>query len=110
MTEFMTKIFYLIKSKKQHKVLKVQTTKAQSMTPVLVFLKDFIYLFLERGKGGRKRRRETSMCGCPSCDPYWDLACNPGTCPDWELNRQAFASQSSAQSTEPHQPGPVSFL
>ena len=28
------------------------------------FLKDFTYLFLE-GKGGRKRRRETSMCGTP---------------------------------------------
>ena len=24
--------------------------------------KDFIYLFLQRGKGGRKRGRETSMC------------------------------------------------
>ena len=27
---------------------------------------DFIYLFLERGKGERKRGRETSMCGCLS--------------------------------------------
>ena len=34
-----------------------------------------------------------------------DLACNPGTCPDWELNRRPFASQARAQSTEPHQPG-----
>ena len=30
----------------------------------------FIYLFLERGKGGRKRRRETSMCGCLSLGPH----------------------------------------
>ena len=34
-----------------------------------------------------------------------DLACNPGTCPDWELNQQPFGSQSGTQSTEPHQPG-----
>ena len=26
------------------------------------FFKDFIYLFLERGAGGRKRGRGTSMC------------------------------------------------
>ena len=31
-----------------------------------------IYLFIFReGKGGRRRGRETSMCGCPSCAPYW---------------------------------------
>ena len=34
--------------------------------------KDFIYLFIFRDrKGGRKRGRETSMCGCLSCTPYW---------------------------------------
>ena len=35
-----------------------------------IFLKDFIYSFLE-GKGGRKRGKETSMCGCLLCTPYW---------------------------------------
>ena len=41
--------------------------------PHLFFLKIlFIYLFLERkGKGGRERGRETSMCGCLSCAPHW---------------------------------------
>ena len=34
------------------------------------FIKDFIYLFLDR-KEGRKTGRETSMCGCLSCTPYW---------------------------------------
>ena len=34
--------------------------------PFILFYKDFIYLFLQ-GKGGRKRRRETSVCGCVSC-------------------------------------------
>ena len=31
---------------------------------IVGFCKDFICLFLERGKGGRQRRRETSMFGC----------------------------------------------
>ena len=33
----------------------------------------FMYSFLEgrEGKGGRKRKRETSMCGCLSCVPHW---------------------------------------
>ena len=48
------------------------------------------------GKGGRKRGRETSMCGryidlvashmCPS----GDLACNPGMYPDWEAKLATF--------------------
>ena len=37
--------------------------------------------------------------------PTGDLACNPGMCPDWELNWRPFNSQSGTQSTEPHQPG-----
>ena len=36
------------------------------------------------------------MCGCFSCTLYWgDLTCNPGMCPDWELNRRHFGSQSA---------------
>ena len=50
----------------------------------LLFFKDFIYLFLERGRK-RERGRETSMCGCLSSAPYW--APGPQTrsmCPDRE--------------------------
>ena len=69
-----------------------------------------MYLFLEKGKGRRKRGTETSMCGCLLCAPYWGPGmcpdmCNPGMCPDWELNWQPFGSQAHAQSTELHQPG-----
>ena len=32
-----------------------------------------------------------------------DLACNPGTCPDWKSNWQHFGSQGGAQSSEPQQ-------
>ena len=72
-----------------------------------IFFKDFIYLFQKEERGGRKRGRETSMCGCLSCTPYQrpDLACNPNMCPDWELNQPPFGLQAGAQSTEPHQPG-----
>ena len=35
------------------------------------FKKDFIYLFLERGKVGRKKGRERSMCGCLLHTSYW---------------------------------------
>ena len=37
------------------------------------FLKDFIYLFLERGEGRETKREgiETSTCGCLSPAPYW---------------------------------------
>ena len=65
--------------------------------------KDFIYLFLERGEG---RKGEKHQCVVAShMLPTGDLACNPGTCPDWELNRPPFASQTHAQSTEPQQSG-----
>ena len=36
----------------------------------------FIYLFIE-GKGERKRGRETSMCGCFLCTPYWGPGLQP---------------------------------
>ena len=41
------------------------------------FFKDFIYLSLEEGKGGRKRGRETSVCGCFSHTPYWGPGLQP---------------------------------
>ena len=61
-----------------------------------------IYLFLERGEGREKERRETSVCGCLLHAPK---ARNPGMCPDWELNQRPFDSQAGSQSTEPYQPG-----
>ena len=69
-----------------------------------LFLKDFTYLFLERGKGGRKG--EKHQCVVASrVPPTGDLACNPGMSPDWESNQGLSDSWASAQSTEPHQPG-----
>ena len=35
-----------------------------------IFLRFYLFLFLERGEG-RKKRRETWMCGCLSCATSW---------------------------------------
>ena len=47
------------------------------------FKKDFIDLFLERG-----REEEKHQCVvAPRMPPTGDLACNPGIWPVWELNQ-----------------------
>ena len=70
-----------------------------------IFLKDFIYLFLERGEG-KERKREKYQCVVAShLPPTGDLAQNSGMWPDWEPNWRPFGSQAGTQSTEPHQPG-----
>ena len=67
------------------------------------FLKRFyLLIFRERGREGG---RETLMSGCLSHAPDWELAYNPGMCPNWELNQWSLGSQAGTQSTEPHQPG-----
>ena len=51
------------------------------------FFKDFIYLFLERGREG-EREGEKHQCVVASwVSPTGDLAHNPGMCPDWESNQ-----------------------
>ena len=53
-----------------------------------------------------EKKREKHQCVVAShAPPTGDLACNPGMCPDWELNRRPFGSQAGIQSTEPYQPG-----
>ena len=78
---------------------------------LFLFFKDFKIYFPREGKEGRKTRKgEKHQCVVASRVPLTgDLAPNPGTCPDWELNWQPFGSQASTQSTEPHQPGLSSF-
>ena len=50
---------------------------------IYIFIYLLTYLLFREGKGGRKKGRETSMCGCLSSAPTGDLACNPGMCPNW---------------------------
>ena len=73
---------------------------------MLFFFKDFIYLFLERGEGSKKETERNINVWLPLMHPLL------GTWPATQacalignMNRQPFALQSGAQSTEPHQPG-----
>ena len=53
------------------------------------FIKIFLFLF-RQGKGGREG--EKHQCVVAShMPPTGDLACNPGTCPDRESNRDPLA-------------------
>ena len=70
------------------------------------FFKDFIQLPLERGEGKKKREGKKHQCVATFLmPPTGNPAQNPGMCPDGELSQQTFASQSGAQSADPHQPG-----
>ena len=57
------------------------------------FFKDFIYLFLETGKGRRKRREKHQCVVASGVPPTGHLACNPGMWPNWELNQRSSVSQ-----------------
>ena len=87
-----------------------QVPTKREKVPLKIF-----YLFLERGER-RKEQREGNIgvWGNPPIVcltlPTGDLVCNPGMCPDWELNQQPFGPQAGAQSTKPHQPGTFFFL
>ena len=72
-----------------------------------VFYKDFIYLFFRERRREGEREGEKHRCAvAPHLPPTGDLARNPGTCPDWNLNRQHFGSQVHTQPSELHQSGP----
>ena len=40
-------------------------------------LKLLYFYFQREGKGGKKRGRETSVCGCLSCPPHWASGLQP---------------------------------
>ena len=73
------------------------------------FLSFFLCLFLERGEGKREREGNINVW-LPLHPLTGDLACSPGTCPHWQSNWHPSGWQAGAQSTEPLQPGRVSFL
>ena len=80
---------------------------------IFFFFKDFIYLFLERGREGGKEG-EKHQCVVASRAP---LGLQLGTCPatqacalDWGSNWRPFGLQASTQSTEPHQSGLIAIF
>ena len=54
---------------------------------IVVFEIFYVFIFRERGKGGRKRGRETSISCLPHA-PNWGPGYNLGMCPDQESNQQ----------------------
>ena len=70
---------------------------------IYLFYKDLIS-FLETGEG-REKEEEKHRSVASLMLLIGDLACNPGMCPDWELNQGPFGSQAGGQSTESHQSG-----
>ena len=58
---------------------KVQHWKAENKEPLISFLiklLKILFIFRE-GKGGRKRGRKTSMCGCLPLTSYWGPGLQP---------------------------------
>ena len=71
---------------------------------IRIFKNIFYLFFRERGREGEEREGEERQCVVTShVPPTGDLACNPGMCPNWELNWWPFGLQTGTQSTEPHQ-------
>ena len=116
MSSLWQKLSNIYKSRENSKMNPPHPTSVVTISCPNVFLylkKYFVCQFLERGKGGRKRGRETWMW---ERNIHWlplahaltgDWAHNPGLCPDWESNQRPFALWDDAQPTQPHQAGPV---
>ena len=68
------------------------------------FIHFFKDLFFREQKGGREGEKHQCVVASHT-PPAGDLSCNPGMCPDWELNWPPCGLQAGSQSMEPHQPG-----
>ena len=77
----------------------------QSQNKCFFFFLKILFIFRERRREREKGEEKHQCVGASCVHPSVDLARNPRMCPDWELNQRPFASQSGAQSPEPHQPG-----
>ena len=75
------------------------------------FFLRFFLNFTFRGRGREEEREgEKYQPAASHTPPIWDLAHNPGMCPDRESNLWPFVSQTGTQPTEPHQPGQTQNL
>ena len=74
----------------------------------------YIILFLERRERREKEREKHINASCmhPNYGPR-DQTCNPGMCPNRQLNQQPFTFQDNAQPAEPAEPhwsGPMLYM
>ena len=88
--------------------LKLGIPAGVELAPVVdstCLFKKIVFIYFREGKCGREG--EKHRCAVASHVPLIEgLACDPGTCPDWESNQRPFSSQAGTQSTEPHQSKP----
>ena len=75
----------------------------------VILLRFYLFIFRERGREGEREgtKHVQDRLVASHTPPTGDLAHTPGMCPDRESNLQPSSSQTSAQSTEPHQPEQV---
>ena len=78
---------------------------SKSLKTFFFFLRFYLFIVRKRGREGERREVKHQCVVASHTLLTGDLACNPGVCPDWELNRQCLGSQACAQSTKLHQPG-----
>ena len=64
-----------------------------------LFLRFYLF-FREREREGEIEGEIHQCMFASRAPPAGDLACNPGMCPDWELNQQPFGLQASTQFIE----------
>ena len=74
------------------------------------FKRFYLFIFRERGRGAEREGEKHQCVVASPMTPTGGLTHNPGMCPDWELNWRPFGLQAGTQSTEPHQPGLISYL
>ena len=68
-------------------MLVVASVSSQRFFFIYISLKDFTYLFLERGGEGERQGKKLRCVFASQVPSTGDLACNPGMCSDWELNQ-----------------------
>ena len=74
-----------------------------------LFLKNILFIFRESGKEGEREGEKHQHVVASCVPPTEDLSHNPDMCPRLGIEPVTVWFASGAQSTEPHQPGQLSF-